>query len=415
MTIFLISAFIAVSISAMCSLLEAIVLSLTPSQIADIVQKNPRVGKIWQQFKQRIDRPIAVILILNTAAHTIGATIAGSKVEELYGSVAVIWFSIIFTYVMLQFTEVLPKTLGVRYNRKLSAVAIPLLLLTRVFQPVLWFIHLINRPFERRNRLVDDPTLEEMTALAGMARLTNLIGPHQERIIRGASRLSRMTVGQVMIPVTEITFMSTSNSIDDAIVVAHDDPHTRFPIHKENNVDDVVGYINFKEMVYWSKTNPNNPGLTGIIRPVQFVSPDEPAAQLLRIFVDLHEHMAIVRAQDGKTLGLVTLEDLVEELLGDLQDEFDHLPRQIHALQGDAWMVGGGVHLRDISSRMDISFQNPDITMSDWLISELGHVPKVNEHYVKAGITFTIRRIRRTKIFEVLVTKNATVDGKRVI
>lgn len=410
MTFFYLSVLIALSVSALCSLLEATVLSLTPAQIADLSRANPRLGSIWQNFKSRIERPIAVILILNTAAHTIGATLAGAKFEDAYGSQGLLWFSLLFTYLMLQFTEILPKTLGVRFNRRLAPwIAMPLLVLTRLLAPVLFLIHLVNRPFEprRSERGQGRATMEEIAALAGLARISNLIGPHQERIIHGAFRLSELNARQVMIPVEQVTFMSTAKPLMDCIVAAHLDPHTRFPIIAGDDPNQVLGYVNFKEMIYRARTNPSDHSLEGIIRPVHFALPDQPAAQLMKVFVDQHEHMAVVRDAFGKTLGIVTLEDLIEELVGELEDEFDRLPRLFHPLTGGTYMVGGGVPVRDLAQRLGTTLPEPTGTISAWLIRRLGRLPRVNETVLADGMEFMVRRTRRGQVFEVAVTKKA--------
>lgn len=405
MVIFFISVTVALAISALCSLFEAITLSLTPGQITDLAQKHPRAGEAWKGFKAHIDRPIAVILILNTAAHTVGATLAGAQFEQVFGSAGLIWFSLLFTYLMLQFTEILPKTLGVRYNRLLAPwVVPPLAILIRVLSPVIWLIHLVNRPFERGSNQSTPSTLEEITALAGLARLGGLLGEHQERIIRGASRLSGMTAEQVMIPVNEVAFLSTNQTLSDAILYAHEDPHTRFPIHSEGNLDQVLGYVNFKEMIYWARTNPVHAGLRGIVRPVHYTTPETRASDLLKVFVDQHEHLAIVRSADGRTLGLVTLEDLIEELVGELEDEFDRLPRMLHSLSGGTWMVGGGFLVRDLANRLSVSLPNAEGTVSAWLIQRLGHIPRRGETHSEAGYDFLVRRTRRGKVFEVAIT-----------
>jgi CBS domain containing-hemolysin-like protein len=407
MVIFLLSVLAALGISFFCSLLEAVVLSFTPSQVADLSSRTPKLGAVWQHFKAHIERPIAIILILNTAAHTVGATIAGAKFKELYGDQGLVWFSLVFTYLMLQFAEILPKTLGVLYNRQLAPViAYPLTVLIRLFSPVVFLIHLVNRPFERR-RVPARPetTLEEITALAGLARLSNLIGAHQERIIRGASRLSGLRVHEVMIPVEQVTFLSTAQPLMDAIVAAHQDPHTRFPICEGDDRNRVLGYLNFKEMIYRARTNPNDPSLHGIIRPVHFVGPDEPAAELLKAFVDRHEHMAIVRGLDGTTLGLVALEDIVEELVGELEDEFDRVPRMLHPLSGGTWMVGGGLPVKELGAKIGLALPDAHGTTSAWLIRQFGRVPKPNEARHVGGAEFLVRRRRRGKVFEVSVTR----------
>jgi putative hemolysin len=348
-----------------------------------------------------------VILIINTAAHTIGATIAGAKFEELFGNQGVVWFSLLFTYLMLQFTEILPKTLGVRFNGRLAPlIAYPLTALVKLLSPLLVLIHLVNRPFEgRRDRSGRNPTLDEITALAGLARLSNQIGPHQERIIQGASRLSALQVRQVMIPVEHVTFLSTAQDLTDAIITAHQDPHTRFPVCENDDRDRVLGYANFKELIYRARTNPNDQSLRGIIRPVHFVSPEGTAAALLRVFVDQHEHLAIVRDAAGHTLGLVSLEDLVEELVGELEDEFDRLPRLFHPLGGGTWMVGGGMPIKEVAARLGLALPDAEGTTSAWLTRRFGRVPRANEVHREGSTEFLVRRTRRGKVFEASVTR----------
>ena len=122
MTIFLIAVSIALGVSFLCSLMEAALLSLTPSQVARLSERHPATGAIWRGVKANLERPIAVILILNTTAHTIGASVAGAQFDELWGDEWIWAFSIVFTLVMLQFTEILPKTLGVQFNTLLAPV-----------------------------------------------------------------------------------------------------------------------------------------------------------------------------------------------------------------------------------------------------------------------------------------------------
>ena len=186
MTLFLFSIACALAVSFVCSLIEAALLSLTPSQVADLSQKHPRAGEIWRGFKKRIDRPIAVILILNTTAHTIGASVAGAQFDELFGDQWIWVFSLAFTFVMLQFTEILPKTLGVKFNRQLAAVvAVPLAVATRIAEPFVWLLHLLNRPFEGKRNVNDAPaTVDEIQSLAAMARMTKDIDIHRAHLPR---------------------------------------------------------------------------------------------------------------------------------------------------------------------------------------------------------------------------------------
>lgn len=407
MTILLISLAVAFGVSFVCSLTEAVLLSLTPSQIARMHERHPRAAAIWQRFKTRIDRPIAVILILNTTAHTIGASTAGAQFDELYGHRWLWVFSIAFTYVMLQFTELLPKTLGVQMSGVLAPyIARPLQGAIVLATPVIVALHAVNRIFTAwipRGR--GGPTaVDEIAALAAMARMSQDIGAHQERVILGAARLSERSVRDLMIPLEHVVMMSDDLSLPRAIVAAHLDAHTRFPVHAAGDRARVVGYINFKEMIYFMSTNPKDPTLRGIIRPVNFVDAAASATDLMRLFVDQHEHIAIVRGDGDRALGLVTLEDLVEELLGDVQDEFDRLPRYAHALSGGTWLFGGGVPMDEVAQSLGGMLPAGTRSFADYLESEIGDAPKGGQVLERGGASILVKRVRRGRVFEASVT-----------
>ncbi len=407
MALFLAALAVALGVSFVCSLAEATLLSLTPSQVAQISERRADLGALWRRFKTEIQVPIATILFLNTAAHTIGAAVAGARFDQVFGEEWLWCFSLLFTYVMLQFTEVLPKTLGVRFNRELAVViARPLFVAAWMLRPVLRLIHWVNRPFESGATASRPPaTIEEITVLAGLARLANQIGPQQERIIITATRLADLRARDVMLPTEQISFLSTSQSLADALLTAHIDAHTRYPVCERGDPDRVVGYINFKELVYYMRTNPHDWRLEGVIRPIHFVSPDDTAAELLRTFVSQHIHIAIVRDASGKTLGLVTLEDLIEELVGELEDEFDRLPRMFHPLSGGTWMIGGGLPVRELASRLEVPLGDTQGTVSAWLTRRLGRSPRVGDEYVESGVKFAVRRVRRGRVFEAVATR----------
>ena len=402
MTIFVASVAVALCISFLCSLMEAALLSLTPSQVADLSARHPKIGTIWRGFKTNIERPIAAILILNTAAHTIGASVAGSQFDELFGDQWIWLFSILFTFAMLQYTEILPKTLGVYFNQTIAIwIARPLFLAIRFFAPLIHVLHVLNRPFEgRRTEKRAPATLEEITSLAAMARLSKHIGPHQERIISRATKLSQTSTRQVMIPIEQVAMLSTSQTLNQALIAAHIDAHTRFPVCEGDDRNRIVGYANFKELVYFMSTNPSDPSLKGIIRPVHFVDPDSSASDLLKTFIDQHEHIAIVRDAQGRCLGLITLEDLIEEMVGELEDEFDRLPRHVHSLSGGTWMFGGGVQVSEVAAKLGCPPMAASGTLAAWLEKGLGQTPKPGLILRHDGTEVTVRRVRRGRVFE---------------
>lgn len=407
MLVLAVTVVLALLISFLCSLSEATLLSLTPSQVEALAREHPAAGERWRRFKARIEVTISAILILNTIAYTVGAAVAGAETERLFGGHGIALFSAGFTFLMLQYSEILPKTLGVRYNRAWARlIARPLDWIVWALRPIVHLLRLLNRPFAGRpGTAAGGTTLEEISALAGMARLSNVIGAHEERIIRGGARLAHMSVREVMIPMEQVTALSTAQDLVDAIIAAHLDPHTRFPVCEAGDCRRVIGYVNFKEMIYFMRTNPGEPNLRGIIRPVHYVEPEEPASELLRVFVDEHVHMAIVRDAGGRALGMITLEDIVEQLVGKLGDEFDRAPRMFHALTGGTWMVGGGLPVRELIERTGFALPEPDGALSAWLIRRMGRVPKPGDTLREGEVEFQIRRIRRGKVFEVSIAR----------
>jgi len=174
-----------------------------------------------------------------------------------------------------------------------------------------------------------------------------------------------------------------------------------------NDCNRVLGYVNFKELVYRMRTNPADPTLKGIIRTLRFVSEDAPCQALLKTFVDDHEHIALVQDNAGSTVGLITLEDLVEELVGQLGDEFDMLPRMIHPLSKGVWIVGGGVPMRTLAEKLNCPGLEADGILSQWILFRLDKPLAVDLRLRSEGLEFNIRRIRRGKVFEALITPEA--------
>jgi putative hemolysin len=406
-------ALIAFSVSFVCSLMEAALLSLSPGELASIEKRKPDIGKIIRCFKEQIELPVTVILTLNTVAHTVGATIVGAETALIFGEKYIGISSGVFTYLMLQYTEILPKSLGIHFNITIvELTARPLRFFIIVLRPVINLLRYINKPFEKKRPGNNTATLDEINALAGHAQLSKQISTNQANIIKGVTLLSQKTAKNLMIPADQITFLSISQTLGEAIITAHLDPHTRFPVIEENDRNKVLGYINFKELVYRMRTNPADPTLGGIIRQLRFVNEDTSCQQLLKVFVDEHEHMALVQDVAKNTIGLITLEDIVEELVGEIEDEFDKLPKMVHMLSQGVWMVGGGVSMCSLSEKLGIPDLSCDINLSDWIIKQTGHMPAIDERVKTARHEFNVRRIRRGKVFEVLITPE-TISAPR--
>src|SRR5262245_57202300 len=189
----------ALAVSFLCSLLEACLLSLSRAEIGAIGDR--RLAGIWYGLRSDLERPLAVILIVNTCALTIGTSLSAGKIAERYGERGVLIFSIILSFVILQWAEILPKTLGARHRRAVAPI-FGILLRTSVIvlAPVTWFVRLLNRPLQGRDRAEPPTTAEELRALAHDASSSHAIEPHQSDIIDRAVGLSRVSARDILIP-----------------------------------------------------------------------------------------------------------------------------------------------------------------------------------------------------------------------
>ncbi|MBI2423492.1 MAG: HlyC/CorC family transporter [Candidatus Hydrogenedentes bacterium] len=440
MTLLLFSVACALFISFVCSLLEAALLSVTPSQVASLSARRPALGAIWRGFKSNIEKPIAVILITNTTAHTIGATIAGAQFEQLFGPRWLILFSIVLTYLMLQFTEILPKTLGVQYNGFLApAIAAPLQVLVQITRPILWFIHLVNRPFDRKTAL-EDNTLEEIAALAATARLSHVIDPHQARMIVAASELEDIWVRQIMTPRTEVVFLRTSDPIEEVIKVLKKSPYTRLPLC-EDDVDHAIGMVHVKDIIKALDLVPGRfhiervagkehttvepvevlPGMalhvlgSGTIdlmrlkRDVVFLPEHLNILQALRRFQDARLHLGLVVDEYGSTLGVVTLEDVIEEMVGDIKDEFDlFAPEMVHESE-EGLRINGRFPLHELAHYLPdcgIDHTEEDVdTVGGYISQVMSRVPQAGENTVVGLYTWTVTSSDSRRVREILIAR----------
>lgn len=407
MTLFILIIVGTLFISFMCSLLEACLLSLSVTDVAALMERKPLAGRTWKYFKEHLERPIAVILILNTLAHTIGATLSGSQFNDLFGPKWVVAFSLVFSFVMIQWTEIMPKTLGVRFNRQIAAImAVPMNLAIQFMRPIVAVAEFLNRPFERKKTdSAQTDTLNEINLLTRFALYNKMITTEQKDIVARSMTLSTASVKDIMVERKDIKSLSTSMSMVDALIAAHIHHHTRYPLVKADNLDEVVGYVNVKDIVSALQLNPKDPSLSGIARPIITVRPDVNVTSLLRDLTRGYQHMAIVKNEQNVTVGVVTLEDVTEAIIGDLQDEYDVMPSFAYSLAESRYLVGGGTDLKTLREKTGADVPETPMSLNDWLFQTMPQPPKVEAKLSYKGYTFIVRKMRRSKVYEVIVEK----------
>ncbi len=348
MWLLILSVFGALFVSALCSLMEATLLSLRPGQIAEFSGQRPGAAAIWQRLTADIERPIAAILIVNTAAHTIGASIAGAEFDRLYGDRWILVFSIIFTFLMLQFTEILPKGLGVRHNQQVATwIAWPLNLLVRATLPIQVLVHLLNRPFSGSRTAIACPAnSEEIVALTSFARLSGELSTEQEYIIRRGTLLGGLRVRDAMRPRVDIDALDINTPADEIVGTVAISGFSRVPVY-QRDLDDIVGFIYIKDLLL--ELHMRRPlEMRKLMRPALQVDVNLKLDRLVKMFRSERTQMAIAVDEYGSTVGLITLEDVLERVVGTIHDEHRQEAETIVARGEDSWLVSGSTGLNDL-------------------------------------------------------------------
>jgi putative hemolysin len=269
-----------------------------------------------------------------------------------------------------------------------------------------------ERRLRREGGRLEAAELQELRAVAAMARTSRLIGAREEGIILGAARLASRPVREIMLPAPAISMLPLNASLGDALVSAHLDMHTRFPVtERPGDPGGIVGYVNVKDMVSALRLSPREPSLRGIVRPLQHFSAEDTISGCLERLLREGAHIAVV-CDGGKVAGLVTMEDIVEELLGDIKDEYDRPPSRVTPA-GAGWVVGGGTplsRLREVAG-LDLESDLPPggaATLADWLSGHLGRPAAAGDVVERGGVRVAVRKLRRQALHEAQVARSLT-------
>ena len=323
------------------------------------------------------------------------------------------------TFITIVFGELVPKLFGLKYKEWLVLRLSPIMyaftlsvwpavrVLEATAETTVALVTRLWRPRPPAEHRVEAAILQELRSLAADARMARLIGTREERIILGASRLAHRPVREIMIPTEDMVTLPVDISPSEALVRAHQDMHTRYPVTEEpGNAQTVIGYVNFKDIIQMLRTNPNETSLRSILRPLPSFPGTQSISLCLEQMIRNRAHIALIRDEAGAVAGMITLEDIVEELVGEIEDEFDRVPASIvEAASG--WLVGGGATLAQLKSRCGLELLPPDAppdqlkqTLDDWVEQQLGRPPRGGDIVRWGPYEIRIRKVRRHKVLE---------------
>jgi putative hemolysin len=405
--------------------------TISRSRIAILVNEHKK-GAIDAAFmKDRMEASLAVIQLGVTLFTTIAAATGGVGAQDAFAPylaqhwhismtlakvVAVTFVIIPLTLVTIVFVELVPKMFALSNKEWIVLRLSPVVrILAKIIDPLVSVIEFVVKKLlaaiarmQPETRDAQLPWLHELRAAVSLARTSKLMGEREEKIVLAAAHLSSHLVRDIMLPAQDISMIYVGSTLSHALVKAHLDMHTRFPISMvENDPQTIERYLNFKDIVSALRVNPSDPTIKGISRPITRVKEDMPLSKLLEMMIQEKTHIVIVVSAENVVLGMITLEDIIEELVGEIEDEFDRLPTHIHPA-GVGWIMGGGVLMTTVASNLGLDwsekFTGRVPTLAEWCNQTFGSPISGGETIESDNLRVVPRKFRRKKLQEAIVS-----------
>lgn len=316
--------FAAMAISALCSILEATLLSTPISYITGLEDQGVKGAKRLKKLKQNSDRPISAILCVNTIANTVGASIVGSLVMNIYGSTWVGIFSAIFTLLILIFSEIFPKTIGSYYWRTLAIPA------SSIINALIFIAYPIVIVMEKLTKVVSSNSTqvsvsrEDISAMVSVATEEEVIEKEEKKMIQNLLKLDELTAHEIMTPSAVVEMAEGNMTIRE--FYDSDLSHSRIPVYDEENDEYVIGYVLRQEVLEKMAEDKFTAKLIDIARPIMTFSEETSVGDIWEKMLAKKEHISVILDEYGSLRGIVTLEDVIETMLGhEIVDEKDEV------------------------------------------------------------------------------------------
>lgn len=424
--------FLMLLLNGLFAAFEMALASISRSRLTVLANQKQKGAKAALAMKQRMEASLAVVQVGITLAGAIAAAVGGAGVDETLSPylaaflripahwadlISIAVFVLPLSAITIVFAELVPKMFAIQNAEWVCLKLAPAMrVLSAILYPVVALFEKAvkaimaggQRLMHGKEAVQDRQGLHELHAAVAMARTARLIGAREERILLAAAQLPSRPIGSIMVPVESISMLSAQNSLADALLLAHLDLHTRFPLCKEEgNPQTIMGYVTFKDLVVALRMEAQTAKLLGIMRPIKRLRQAESISLALESMIREKVHIALVETTEGAVLGMVTLEDIMEEMVGEIEDEFDRLPTHMHRTES-GWITGGGVRMDVVASAVGapasiVPADMKNMMLADWCARILGRTVEKGETIRKEGLQLTVRKLRRQKIAECFI------------
>lgn len=415
-------------VSAFFAMTEAAVLSISTLKAKHIQETKGKSAEILKLWIKHPSLMLVALLIGNNLINIFVSVYTDDLSRKLFGKSSIVLISIIMTFIIVLFAEVIPKTFAKNFA---SEIAVPLLNIFKYFYYALWPIsHLMTaisntvQGWIFKKYSFDHPpiTKEELQFFINVSEAEGIIPEQKHEMLSGVFEMSKTIAREIMVPRPDISAINTHTKINNSIDQFKETGHSRLPIY-EDRIDNIVGIVHVKDALFFTKKHQKEPDVLDkatvmeIKRDVLFFPETKPIDQLFQEMRRQKQHFAVLLDEYGGTSGIVTMEDIFEEIVGEIRDEYDKEEESIHPTQNpNQFIADCKIHIDDFSDFFDLDLldlksmypQDFD-TLGGLILHHFEGIPKVHDKFSLANLDIEILEISKRRVRKVLVTiKNNT-------
>jgi len=407
---------------AIFSFIETSVTALRLFKLKELSEATKKYQKLFQALEKEPQKVLITVLIANCMANVTASALSTHLVERIFTRLHLpsgLGFSIgiaFATIAILVFGEIIPKNLAKSHGE-------------RIFKSILWITNLtyrILRPFVPLTTRLSDYLIYKIGGKKALEKSSEWISSEREiqfliehinekglmetektEMLQNIFELGKTPVKEVMVPATDIISIDASCSIQDALNLFAKHQFTRYPVYEEKE-ENIIGILHLKD-VFIIASQKKEMQLKELVRPISFVPESVKVNQLLKELQEHHQHMAMVLNEYGSITGLVTLEDILEEIVGEIRDEYETAPEKIIKLKPVSWLIDASLSLDELSELLDITFEAEEVlTLGGFLTEQLQRLPKKGERLRYKNFCFQVQKADQKRVLKVLVFKSKT-------
>lgn len=400
-----------ITMSAYFSATETAYSSLNKIKLKSIANKGNKKAKLALELSEKYDSVISTILIGNNIVNIATASLATVLFTKLLGSSGVTVSTIVMTILILIFGEISPKSIAKDIPESFAIVSAPLLnAFCIILKPVnnlfcLWK-KVISKVFKIQKH--SGITEDEILTIAEEAENEGGINPQQLEIIKSAIELNEQEVIEAFTPRVDMIAVKDSCSKEELLNIFIESGFSRIPVYHDN-IDNVIGIINEKDLINIVVNN-NNEEISSIIKPLNVIQPHMKLSHLLKVLQNNKSHMALIADEYGGTMGIITLEDILEELVGEIWDEHDKVVNDIEKIGEDEYIVRGNANIEKVLEEVDLEDEFEVNSVNGWVIQQFGKIPKVGESFEYKNLKIVIQKATKRCVLEIRITVDEPME-----